>query len=633
MALTTSLAGRVRNTSLPKSHALLPLLEAVVNGIQAIDDRFGDDDAGRGWLSITIRRSPQTELDLGPAGPGRTPLRPIVGFTIEDNGVGFTPENMTSFETLDSDHKSGRGCRGVGRLLWLKAFDRVSVRSAYADGDGNLRPCHFKFSIDRDVEPVAGADDIADFADSGTVVLLDGFREPFQSHAPKSADAIAREVLEHCIWYFLRPGGAPEVTVADDDGVISLTNLMDESAFSPMPKTTIEVKGRKFEMVNLCLRSASRSLTPRLYWCAANRVVFDDSLIGKVPGLYGKLKDESGAEFTYVCYLSSDFLDTHVRADRTAFDISERAEGTTLSDDIFLEDIRTGVLGKVEEILATSLAAAREKGKARVHDFVSKKAPRYRPVLARLESLGVTVDPSIKDADLELLLHANLQKLEANAIAEGRKVEAEGHAVSAKVGSVSMAAYKERLARYLETVTDINQSDLAAYVSRRRAILDVLSRLIRLNAQGEYSPEAAIHELLMPMRTDSNELGADGSNLWIIDERLAFHDYLASDKPLKSMPITGAESMKEPDMLATRLIDTPVLAAEREKFPLSSIVVVEIKRPMRDDASEGKNPIQQCLDYVTLVREGGCEPPRGVRFADLRTYPPSATSSPTPPGR
>lgn len=26
MALTTSLAGRVRNTSLPKSHALLPLL-------------------------------------------------------------------------------------------------------------------------------------------------------------------------------------------------------------------------------------------------------------------------------------------------------------------------------------------------------------------------------------------------------------------------------------------------------------------------------------------------------------------------------------------------------------------------------------------------------------------------------
>ena len=32
-------------------------------------------------------------------------------------------------------------------------------------------------------------------------------------------------------------------------------------------------------------------------------------------------------------------------------------------------------------------------------------------------ALGVTVDPSIKDQDLELLLHRQLQKLEADAIA------------------------------------------------------------------------------------------------------------------------------------------------------------------------------------------------------------------------
>ncbi len=42
-AMTTSLRGRVKNTGLPKSHALLPLLEAVVNGIQAIDARFEED--------------------------------------------------------------------------------------------------------------------------------------------------------------------------------------------------------------------------------------------------------------------------------------------------------------------------------------------------------------------------------------------------------------------------------------------------------------------------------------------------------------------------------------------------------------------------------------------------------------
>jgi hypothetical protein len=138
VALTTSLAGRVRNTTLPKSHALLPLLEAVVNGLQAIDAR--GDEIGHGRLTVTIEPSAQEAFDFDSSGPGRVPLKPIVGFVVEDNGVGFTPDNMSSFETLDTDFKDSLGCRGVGRLLWLKAFDKVSVRSAYWAENGTPRP-------------------------------------------------------------------------------------------------------------------------------------------------------------------------------------------------------------------------------------------------------------------------------------------------------------------------------------------------------------------------------------------------------------------------------------------------------------------------------------------------------------
>ncbi|MGC5010103.1 ATP-binding protein [Streptosporangium sp. DT93] len=593
MALTTSLAGRVRNTSLPKSHALLPLLEAVVNALQAIDARF-DQDVEQGRLRVTIERSGQDELDFGPSGPGRVALKPIAGFTIEDNGVGFTPDNMSSFETLDSDYKASIGCRGVGRLLWLKAFDRVSVRSGYKDHSGNLRVRKFKFSVAHEVEHV---DESGDFTETGAIVHLSGFKEAFQRSAPKSVDAIAREVFEHCIWYFLRPGGAPNISIVDDE-IVSLNKLMEEFIFSKLPNTSINVKGKKFDMVNLCLKSSTRNQTPRLYWCAASRVVLEENLAGKIPGLYGRLKDETGDEFTYVCYLSSDYLDTHVRADRTDFDISERFTEATLEDDISLEDIRSGVLGEVERFLSDPLANARKEGKARVNEFVSRHAPRYRPVLSRLESLGTTVDPSIKDADLEILLHRSLQKLEADAITQGQ-------AVFAEAGSTPLEDYQERLGQYLSTLNDINQSDLAAYISRRRVVLDILSKLIRSSQQGTYSREDAIHALLIPMRTDSNEIGTDASNLWIIDERLAFHDYLASDKTLKSMPITGSDSTREPDILSTRLIDTPVLAAEGETLPLASIVVIEIKRPMRNDASEDKDPILQSLDYVKRVRSGG----------------------------
>lgn len=125
------------------------------------------------------------------------------------------------------------------------------------------------------------------------------------------------------------------------------------------------------------------------------------------------------------------------------------------------------------------------EGKERVHEFVSTRAPRYRPVLTRLEELGVTVGPTVKDQELELLLHRNLQKLEADVLAQGQ-------AIFAEVGLEPAEDYAERLAAHLDKVSDINKSDLAAYVSRRRVILDLLAKLIRSDGDGKHSREDAI---------------------------------------------------------------------------------------------------------------------------------------------
>jgi hypothetical protein len=596
MALRTSLAGRVQNTTLPKTHALLPLLEAVVNGIQAIDARYGDD-VESGSLRVRIERAPQEAFDLSPSGPGRVPLKPIIGFCIEDNGVGFTPDNMASFETLDSDFKAGLGCRGVGRLLWLKAFDRVEVRSAYRDDDGSLQGRQFKFSVTREVEQDAAPEDNLD---AGSVVSLTGFKKSYQQSAAKTVEAIAREVFEHCIWYFLRPGGAPDVIVSDDDGEsISLRELLDDSGYSETTRATLEIKGEKFDLLGLRLKSSARNSSPRLHWCAANRVVKDESIAGKVPGLYGRLKDGTSTEFTYVCYLSSKFLDAHVRSDRTEFDLPERVPGDALIDEPSLDDIKKDVFAEIARSLAEPLASAQQAGLERMHQYVSTKAPKYRPLINRIESLGIAIDPSIKDQDLELELHRCSQKIEADVLAEGQAVFAESDGDKPE-------GYDERLAKYLETVKEFNQSDLANYVFRRRTTLDILDKLIQSDSDGKYAREDSIHELLFPMRKESTEVGGDASNLWILDERLVFHDYLASDKAFKSIAIADDDSMKRPDVLTTRVIepDSPVLTAEGKKLPLQSIVVVELKRPMRDDAAEGKNPIEQCLDYVARVRAG-----------------------------
>jgi hypothetical protein len=133
-----------------------------------------------------------------------------------------------------------------------------------------------------------------------------------------------------------------------------------------------------------------------------------------------------------------------------------------------------------------------------------------------------------------------------------------------------------------------------------------LEKAIERQPDGSYSREEIIHNLIMPMGTDSNMNMFDSCNLWLVDERLAFHNYLASDKSLASMPITETEEAKEPDLCALNIYDNPILVSEGTKLPLASIVIVELKRPLRNDAKAGedKDPIEQALGYLDRIRKG-----------------------------
>lgn len=63
MSMETNLQGRLRNTSLPYNHGLLPMFEAVVNSIHSIEE------AGLalhdGNITVEIIRDAQQDLDLG----------------------------------------------------------------------------------------------------------------------------------------------------------------------------------------------------------------------------------------------------------------------------------------------------------------------------------------------------------------------------------------------------------------------------------------------------------------------------------------------------------------------------------------------------------------------------------------
>ncbi|OUC38965.1 hypothetical protein BJP35_0599 [Enterobacter sp. J49] len=563
----------------------MPVFEAVVNSIHSIEET---KNPLNGKIVLRINRTTQGSLDLDAKSQS-----PIIGFTIIDNGCGFDEANFKSFETLDSDHKIDKGCRGVGRLMWLKVFGLVEVESHFFDIDGELKKRIFRFDDKSGVHDEKVVE--ATYQKPGTIIKLLDFDENFRKQVPAKGQSIANQLLEHVLWYFVRQGSAPKILLEDTDEVFDLDLLLQEHMHASAFLETITIRDHQFELTHIKFR-ASVNKKHQLALCAANRLVKEESIQGKIPGLYGKISDVSG-EFTYTCYISSDYLNQHVRSERTSFDIAEDVED--MLNEVSFKDIREAVLIRTKEYLQDVLAENVSAGRKRVDDFINNHAPRYRPIANYVAEELLIVDPEKSDKELELHLHAQWYEVE-------RQLVSEGHDIMLPQNKEHVEEYKERLGDYLRKAGDLKKSDLANYVSHRKVIIDLLQKSIERLEDGKYAREDMIHELIMPMRKDSVEVFLDSCNLWLIDERLAFHNYLASDKTLNSMPITGNESTKEPDLLSLRVFDNPLLVNDQISFPLAAITIIEIKRPMRNDMREGedKDPIDQALSYLERIREG-----------------------------
>jgi len=613
MSMETNLQGRLRNTSLPYSHGLLPLFEAVVNSIHAIEEAELPSRSGN--ITVEILRDTQLPLDFGSGSKKRGPdaCKDVIGFRVTDNGIGFTDPNMKSFLTLDSGYKADKGGRGVGRLLWLKAFRKVTVHSIYKDAEGAFKSRTFTFTATTGVSDEKSSD-ASQETQRSTTIHLENFVKRYREASRKTVQAIANSLFEHCLWYFIREGGAPKIIVKDDDEHINLDDVYDAHMVSSAKTESITIKDKEFDLTHIKLR-ANSSNSHVIAFCAANRLVKEESLAGKIPGLYGRLSDND-SEFVYACYVTSSFLDETVRSERTDFDIMENSGELFKQTEISFGEIRDAVIERASVHLSKYLEENKAKAKDRVDSFVSQKAPRYRPILRRIPEDKLIVDPNISDKELELTLHKHLAEIEEQLLAAGHDV------MNPKEGE-ELAEYQKRLQEYLRTAEDIKKSDLANYVSHRRVILELLEKAIQRGVDGRYAREDLIHSLIMPMRVDSNDVMPDSCNLWLLDERLAFHDYLASDKTLASMPISDSTETKEPDLLALNAFDNPILVSEGHKLPLASIVVIEIKRPMRNDAAGGeeKNPIEQALGYLDRIRKGNVQTASGRLIPNSEDIP------------
>lgn len=574
-------AGRIGNVTLPYSKALLPLFEAVVNSIHAIEDTRDP----KGAIRIHIKRK-EGQMRQPLLTGGGYEARTITGFIVEDNGIGFTEENFNSFDTSDSTLKKSRGAKGVGRFMWAKAFDDVHIWSVFGT-NGTRQVRKFKFSLQQDgiynhtIEP-------GDQHERKTRIELVGYKDAYEKECPRKADTIAAKIVEHCLVSFLG-SSCPTIELRDDDEP-ELINLNDKFAETIKPNArteTFKIGDYHFDIKHLRLYTGE-NVQHTIHFCAHDRDVMHVSVHTHIPYLRHKLKDENEKPYVYYAYVSGKLLNDRVNAERTGFHLSKDAEDRSLVD-LSEPQLVKATLDSIRRELEPQLDTLKDQVRSKVRMLVEQKYPEYRKLLTVIDDYIDELSESIIGDPSELVFKLNeiqlREDLKAREALQAMLKEAPANISQEK-------EYQRRQKQYLSTISDIGQTRLAQYVIHRKIILELLQKRLQWNEQGEYSKEEAIHEVIFPMKDHSQGPAWERQNLWIIDEKLVFHRFLASDLPLKAI---GPDSLDRPDLL---VFNKPGAFSETEDGLIGSVVIVEFKRPAREGYRREDSPIDQVLNYI-----------------------------------
>ncbi len=586
-----SLEGRVSNMVLSPSKALLPLFEAIINSIHAIEDRNIDN----GYIDIhVIRESDQSGLiDNGN-------FAKIDGFSVIDNGVGFDSNNLRSFATSDSLYKKARGSKGIGRLLWLKAFTDVFIESIYEENNVFYkRELEFNFQSNGVKEvsliPLNSEDEIVVY----TKIEFKNFLSPYRGKCTQKIEVIGKRILEHCISYFAL-NKAPKIKVTDGNSEFNVNDYFSNNLEAFADNNTVNIKGHEFNIKGVKYYGLSDS-NHKLYYCANYRTVITKQLHKFIPNLIDgcKIEDKnSGKKFTYLAFVSSSFFDENVNQERVGFNnILEQHEG--LSEQLGMlsfKEIQDNLVGSISNNLHPFLENIQEAKEEKIQRYITQRAMEYRPLLKHARQQLESIKPGLSDENLDLELHKIKSSLELSLKSQSKEI------LSTPLEHFDkFPEYRQQYYEFLEQYNDLGINKLAEYVVHRKIIIDLFSKNLESNDRDKYALESDIHEIVFPMRATSDDINSfEKQNLWLIDERLSYHHYLSSDKPLGKLPNFTKNSASRPDII---IFNNPIVFVEDDHPPYSSVTIVEFKRPMRNNYDDDEeNPITQVSSYISQIR-------------------------------
>ncbi|WP_339877447.1 ATP-binding protein [uncultured Algoriphagus sp.] len=567
--------GKINEKKLAYSNTLLPLFEAIVNSIQAIEE---DSSTITGIIEIDIVRSTQKKIEIRE----NEDLPEIIDFVIKDNGIGFNEKNFDSFNYAHSTYKYQKGGKGIGRFTWLRAYGKAEIESRYKqNGQWNLRK--FKFEPTKKGIESHSLTQVNSTEERYTTVALRGLKSDYRKWCNNNPEDIALKIIEHAFVYFLNTN-CPRILINDLGKTIVVNDLFKLFTKGQVKTNKIKVRDNTFTLS--LVKLYSRKADNKIHYCANTREVTFDKISNDIPEIDNFLYDKEGNRFSISVYVEGAYLDNNVNDERTSITFAKGE--VEFPDETSQEELRKEITSTIYSEFEDQIEKLAQTRFTKVKEFVSQH-PRYKQLLKYKPNQIKKIPSTLNEEKMELELFKIQQELELEVKQEAKQIlrfiESDGDKESFS------KSHQELYAKIIE----VGNSKLSEYVIHRKLVLDLFSKFLK-----EKAPEKAVHNLIFPLQTLSDELGFEDHNLWMIDEKLSYHKYLASDKKFRKIKEIESESSERPDLL---IFNKPFAFTNDEK-PYESIVIVEFKRPMRDDYSDKENPITQVNRYAREVING-----------------------------
>ena len=591
--MKADIKGIISGLSLSEDKVLFPVFEAVVNSIQAIEERT-KSDIFKSEINIKIiRYNKQSELADSNDEFEKTQISaPIKSIEITDNGIGLNNLNFASFNTAHSTKKMKIGGKGLGRFSMLSVFEDIEIESTFFENGKTLqRKVKFTDKYDEDKDTQC---DLIDLQKSiRTKLIFSKIRTKFhKASSTFSHENIADQILEHCLLYFLEKN-IPKITVEEEDVVINLSTQFNPNDFllSEIPR---KIKDREFTFYIV----KDTKVTANEYSLTAHNRRVRGKKIEKILPIFKSKIDAKDQECFINIYVTSDFLNSRVTEARDDIKLDKISDDAQLSikDKISEEDIQNEIKKILFDKYASLIAERQIKIKNKVDSFLrSDEGISYRWLEVDSEMLN-SIPDDVDEKRLDDIFHAHQYRV-------GRDIRKKREKLLKR--DFKKSNYHELFNEIIPLLTKENNSKLAQYVSHRKVIVDLLDKYLEyINTEESdgvvYEEESTLHNLFFTMGATEKTLSFESHNLWLIDERLSFHSFIRSDIAHNKHEIIESDSKKEPDLT---IYDVNYKYGESNEYgELLSVVFVEFKRPNRTVSFLEYS--EQMMNQVKGLRKG-----------------------------